>query len=160
MSFNDTLIKFGSVSMVTLTPGANDPEIGTRCQSGGNEYLFVYNKGATTASVGQGVTMSGSTGYSVTVSTTINADHVVGVVYHADLPTLAYGWVLTRGIGTILTSTSVALATGVVATVQANGYWDNLVVSALTSAVPVAARAKVMVSAGSASTGTAYISCY
>lgn len=160
MAFNDTLVTFGTPSMVTATKGANDPELGTRWQVGGREYVFVYNAGNSQISVGRAATLSGVTGYSVTVSSTINADHIVGVCYNATLTTGTYGWLLTRGIGTIITSTSVALATGTVATVQADGYWDNLVVSALTSQVAVSARAKLLTTATSASTGTAYISCY
>lgn len=160
MSFSNALVQFNTPSMVTTTLGKNDPELGTRWQTGGNEYLFVYNTGASSAPVGRAVVLSGVTGYSVTVSSTAYADHVVGVVYHAAIPASSYGWVLTRGIGTIITSTSVALVTGTVATVQADGYWDNLIVSALTSQVQPTARAKLLTTAASASTGTAYISCY
>lgn len=161
MSFNSPLnANFAGVSQVTATLGKNDPELGTRASFGGNEYLFVYNAGNSQISVGRAATLSGVTGYSVTVSTTINADHVVGVCYHATLTTGTYGWLLTRGIGTVITSTSVALVTGTVATVQADGYWDNLVISGVTSQVDVGARAKLLTTATSASTGTAYISCY
>lgn len=160
MSFNDALATFATPSMVTATLGKNDAELGTRWQTGGREYVLVYNAGNSQISVGRAATLSGVTGYSVTVSSTINADHIVGVCYHATLTTGTYGWLLTRGIGTVVTSTSVALATGAVATVQADGYWDNLVVSALTSQVAVNARAKLLTTATSASTGTAYISCY
>jgi hypothetical protein len=160
MSFNDTLIRFGSVSMVTSSLGKNDPEIGTRAKVGNNEYLFIYNTGASSAPVGRAMTLSGVTGYSATVSSVIDKDHIIGVVYHAAIPASSYGWLLTRGIGTIATSTSVALVTGVVATVQADGYWDNLVTSNSTTSVYTNCRAKVLVSASSASTGTAYISTY
>jgi hypothetical protein len=160
MSFNDTLVTFGSPSMVTTALGKNDPELGTRWQTGGREYMLIYNSGASSAPVGRAMCFSGTTAYSATVSTVINADHAVGVVYHAAIPASSYGWLLTRGIGIIATSTSVGLVTGTVATVQADGYWDNAQISGVTSQVAPAARAKVLVSAGSAATGTAYISCY
>lgn len=160
MAFNSPIATFGGVSQVTATRGASDPELGTRVFVGGNEYLYVYNAGSSQISVGRAAVLSGVTGYSVTVSSTAYADHVVGVCYHSTLTTGTYGWLLTRGIGTIITSTSVALATGAVATVQGDGYWDNLAVSALTSQVQPTARAKMLTTATSASTGTAYISCY
>lgn len=158
MSFNDTLLGFGSVSMVTATLGKNDPELGTRKIVGGNEYLFVY--AATQISVGRAAIMSGSSGYTVTITSTLDKDHIMGVAYHATLTAATYGWLLTRGIGTIITSTSVALVTGTVATVQADGYWDNLITSAATTGVYTNARCKMLTTATSASTGTAYISCY
>lgn len=161
MSFNSPLnAVFAGVSQVTASLGKNDPELGSRASFGGGEYIFVYNTGNSQISPGRAAVLSGVTGYSVTVSSTINADHIIGVCYHATLTTGTYGWLLTRGIGVVATSTSVALATGAVATVQADGYWDNLQISGVTSQVQPSARAKVLVTAASAATGAAYISCY
>jgi hypothetical protein len=83
--------------MVTATPGANDPEVGTVREEGDEKYIFVYNAGTSQISTGRLATMSGVTGYSVTVSSVTGVDLAVGVCKHATLTTGTYGWLLTRG---------------------------------------------------------------
>jgi hypothetical protein len=95
-------IGFAGVSQVTATLGPNDPAVGTRTTVGGNEYRFVYNDSTASMPVGYGcVLTSGASGYSVSVSSTTSADLCVGVVKHAAITTAAYGWVLTKGFGTV-----------------------------------------------------------
>lgn len=90
-------IGFSSISGVTATPGANDPEVGTVRQEGDEKYMWVYNTGSSTVGVGRLAVLSGVTGYSVTVSSVTGVDFAVGVVKHTAIPTGSYGWLLTRG---------------------------------------------------------------
>jgi hypothetical protein len=88
---------FGTPSMTTATLGGNDPEIGTRCQYQGAEYVFVYNNGGTQISVHQGATVTATSGYSVTVSSVTGTDQLAGVCVHNTIAASAYGWLLTKG---------------------------------------------------------------
>jgi hypothetical protein len=98
-AYNVGPVKFGGVSQVTATRGANDPDLGARCQEGACEYIYVYNDGNSQALVGQAVVLqSGASGYSVTISSVTSADLAIGVVRNATLTTGAYGWVVTKGI--------------------------------------------------------------
>lgn len=95
-------IGFAGVSQVTTSLGTNDPEVGTRITVGGNDYRFVYNDSTASIPVGYGcVLVSQATGYSVTLSSTTSADLCIGVVKHASITSNAYGWVLTKGFGTV-----------------------------------------------------------
>lgn len=95
-------VRFGvDVSGTTTTLGVNDPELGTKMVVDELEYLFVYNAGGEQIGVGQPVVLSGVTGYSVTVSAVSATDYAVGVRQHSTMVTATYGWVATRGIGTI-----------------------------------------------------------
>jgi hypothetical protein len=87
----------GGVSMVTASLGANDPELGSRKTTAGNEYVFVYNDGL---AVGVGqicAVQSGSSGYSVTGSSVVGVDPAFGVCVNSGIANAEYGWVLTRG---------------------------------------------------------------
>ncbi len=95
-------IAFGTPSMVTLTLGPNDPEIGTRMTWNGSEWVFFYNAGGSTISQYKGAVVTATTGYSCTVSSVTNVDACFGVCQNADIPTLAYGWLMTRGFGRII----------------------------------------------------------
>lgn len=107
-------VRFGvPVSGSTATLGVNDPEVGTRMVIGDEEYLFVYQLGTSTATIGHAVVCSAVTGYSVTVSSTTSADMAVGVVKHADLDPAVYGWVCTKGFTSIeMGATSGTVAAG------------------------------------------------
>lgn len=86
-----------SPSMVTATLGPNDPVLGTRAQWNGDEYVFVYNAGNSTIAPGKAATVSGVSGYSVTVSTTASMMFAIGMCKHASITTGTYGWLLTKG---------------------------------------------------------------
>lgn len=90
-------ILFGSVSMTTATLGKNDPEIGTRAQYQGAEYVFVYNNGGTQISIHQGAIVTATSGYSVTVSSVTLTDELAGVCVHNTIAASGYGWLLTKG---------------------------------------------------------------
>jgi hypothetical protein len=106
-------VRFGvGISGTTTTLGVNDPEIGTRMVVDELEYLFVYNAGGEEIYPGQPVVLSAVTGYSVTVSSVTSVDFAVGVRQHATMATAAYGWVATRGIGTVEMGANESAATG------------------------------------------------
>lgn len=111
-------IAFESVSAVTAT---NSVELGTRVSVGGNDYVYVYNAGNSQISKGFGATVSGTTGYSVTVSAVTMLDFAVGVCKNATLTTGTYGWLLTRGFSTFVAGASDSFTTGDVLALAVDG---------------------------------------
>lgn len=150
-------VRFGTVSMVTLTLGVNDPEIGTVCREGDEQYIFVFNSGNSVINPGNCATVSGTTNYSVTVSTVVDTDMIIGVCKHATFATSAFGWLMQRGFTAINASAAIAINPGDKVYPATNGFFTNVVVSAATTGYgfPVG---KCVASAASASTvGAAYI---
>lgn len=94
-------VRMASVSAVTASRGANDPEVGTRCVDGDEEYIYVYNDGdqqiqpTYCAGISTGVS-----GYSVTLSSLTDSVGV-GVCKHATITTGAYGWLVTKGFANV-----------------------------------------------------------
>jgi hypothetical protein len=120
---------FAGVSMVTATPGVNDPEVGTRLRYGDEDYVFVYNAGNSQISTGYGAILSAVTGYSVTVSSTTSVDLCVGVVKHATLTTGTYGWLLTKGFGKVVAQADASFAAGALPILAADGTVTNRTIS-------------------------------
>ncbi len=84
-----------SVSATTLSPSV---QLGAVRTEDGEEYLYVYNGGGASITAGYGcAVLSGSSGYSVTVTSVAAADSLVGFCKHATFATLTYGWLLTKG---------------------------------------------------------------
>lgn len=123
--YNQGPVVMGSVSMVTATPGANDPDVGTKTTIDGNDYIFVYNAGNSQISVGRGAVCSAVTGYSVTVSSVASTPGagMIGVCKHATLTTGTYGWLLTRGFANVATVNALAIGDGLC--VGADGAFEN-----------------------------------
>jgi hypothetical protein len=160
MSFQSNYpIAFNSVSMVTATLGANDPELGTRLSTGGLEYVFVFNAGGEDIDPGLGAVLnSAATGMSVTVSSATSADIVVGVCRHATLPTDTYGWLVTRGVTPIeMGATSGTVAALGLVEIAANGVFVPVSNTTGNKATPLGKALAEIVSNAS---GNAYISCY
>jgi hypothetical protein len=150
-------IRFGSVSMVTLTLGANDPEVGTTVREGDEEYIFVYNNGNSQISKGQLAVCTAVTGYSVTVSSITHIDVPIGVCKHATMATSTYGWLLRKGFGPMQAGS--AVAAGDMLTVGADGVWQSkLLTTAYSQVVMPAVFGKCMVAAASSAVGDAYYS--
>jgi hypothetical protein len=121
--YNAAPIRFGvDISGTTTTLGVNDPELGARCVVDELDYLFVYNAGGEQIGVGQPCTLSGVTGFSITVSTTTLTDMAIGVRQHSTMGTAAYGWIATRGIGTVEMSANESCVTGELLAVGAEGF--------------------------------------
>jgi hypothetical protein len=83
-----------SVSAVTATPSM---AIGTRRFEQGDELVYLYNNGTTQISPGNGCILSGTTGYSVTVSSVTSVDTYLAVCKHATATTGTYFWGVYRG---------------------------------------------------------------
>lgn len=159
MSYSSQHVIIGSVSSVTSSRGANDPEVGTIKVEGGREYVYVYNDGGEDIDPGFGaVIQSGASGYSVTVSAVTSADIVVGVCYHATLTTGTYGWLVRRGIVPVeMNATSGTVAAGDLLEVGANGDFQKVSNTTGNLAPAVGKALEAIVSSAS---GSAYISCY
>jgi hypothetical protein len=150
-------VRFGvDISGTTATLGVNDPELGSRCSVDELDYLFVYNNGGEQVLVGQPVTISGVTGYSVTVSCTTLADLAMGVRQHSTMGTATYGWVATRGIGTVEMSTNESCVTGEILAVGAEGF--GLASNSTDFQTPTVAKA--LESIASAGSGVAFFSVF
>ena len=150
-------VRFGvDVSGTTATLGVNDPEIGARCVVDEIEYLFVYNAGGEQIGVGQPVTISGVTGYSVTVSCVTQVDLAMGVRQHSTMTTATYGWVATKGIGTVEMSANESCATGEVLAVGAEGF--GLASNSTNFQTPTVAKALESIASGAS--GVAFFSMF
>lgn len=145
------------ISFVTTSLGVNDPNVGDVTVYGNETYRFVCNIGADAQiSPGLACTVSGVSGYSVTVSSTTSADILIGVCKHNTIATGGYGWVVEKGWCQITAiATSGTITKGVTAELGADGKFaprsnttgnGNYVVKAMETIV-------------SSASGTAYIQC-
>lgn len=109
-----TILIGGGVSFTTTSLGVNDPKVGDKLVNGNEDYVFVYNAGADAQiSPGFAATISGVSGYSVTVSSTSSADLLIGVCKHATIATGGYGWLVTKGFcQVVMAATSGSVAAG------------------------------------------------
>lgn len=155
MSFNNPGIGiFFGVSMTTNALGPNDPEVGTKVTIAGEDYVFAYNKGTSTAGVGRAVVLTAATSYSFTVSSLTHAGRAFGVVKHAQIDPLYYGWVLTRGFADCVNGmTSTAPAAGDNVELAADGGFakSNALLATGAAAVP---HGVVMSAGASGGTGS------
>lgn len=154
--FGNPKARFGSVSMVTSSLGANDPEVGTVCREGDEEYIFVYNAGSSTVGIGYGCIVSGVSGYSVTVSSVTDVDNCVGVCRHASIPAGSYGWLVTRGFVQVQMGADNSAAAGNLLSLGTDGVFAKK--TATTGAAPAAGKAMAAIASGAS--GTAFISVF
>jgi hypothetical protein len=119
--YSDTPVFFGGVSATTLTPGSRDPELGSRVNFAGNQYVYAYNASSDSAAYPGmvGVPIAAGTGFSFTISSTAGLDIPIGVCRNATFATGAYGWLLVKGYGPAYTSA--AINAGTALQVAANG---------------------------------------
>ena len=110
MSFNGEQIYLYGLSAVTTSRGGSDPELGSVRTEGTRQYRYVYNA-ASASDAYPGYAMCvlapSSTGYSATISTTVNTP-LLGIVRHATIAAGSFGWVMFRGQGSITASATVA----------------------------------------------------
>ena len=142
-------IMFESVSAVTATPSV---ELGTERVEAGQKYVYVFNCGISTASVGVGMSrpLSAFAGiYSGSVSAA-SGDQSIGFVKHADIPTLNYGWALKRGSLPFTAGANASYVIGVKALGAAG-------ILAATQAVGYFLVGEVLTAVASAGTGTLYV---
>jgi hypothetical protein len=152
-------VAFDTPSMTTATPGRNDAQLGTRIQYEGNEYVFVYNDGNSRIPVGYGaVLQSGASGYSVTVSAATSADLMVGACKFASINTGYYGWLLTKGFGTVqMLASSGSVASRGLLELGANGLFAP-VSNTTGNAAPAVGQALAAIVSGAS--GSAFISVF
>ena len=155
--YSDSPIRFSSKSMVTLTPGDNDPEVGTVMREGDEDYIFVYNNGGSTINIGHGAVLSGVTGYSVTVSSVTGADLAVGVCKHSGIATTEYGWLVRRGFVNVEMGASDSCAAGQILALAVDGAFALKSNSTNHQSRTIG---KAMAAIASGASGTAYISIY
>ncbi|UCG54704.1 MAG: hypothetical protein JSV32_00340 [Dehalococcoidia bacterium] len=150
-------VLFGvGVSGTTATLGVNDPELGTRMVVDELEYLFVYNAGGEQIGVGQPCVLSGVTGYSVTVSSVTGTDMAIGCRQNSTMPTATYGWIATRGIGTVEMGSNNSCVTGELLEVGTEGFALRGNVETNVTAFPTPAAGKALESLASGASGIAY----
>lgn len=95
-----------SVSHVTASKVAN---LGDRCLWKGDEYIYVY--ALTTCNIGNACVITGSTSYSVTISSVTDQENgFVGVVKHTAIPSGEYGWILQHGICPVIAGANTAIS--------------------------------------------------
>lgn len=151
---------FESVSNVTAT---NSVEVGTRRTEGDEDYIYVYNTGASQISVGRGAVLSAVTGYSVTVSSVTQVDALVGVCKHNTIAASYYGWLVTRGFTDIKNGMAdTGVAAGDIIFLGPDGGFIKPPSSAATDVAiqQGGAVGKIMLATGSAGTAHAYIRAY
>ena len=152
-------IRFDSVSLVTATPGDNDPEVGDKATVGGRDYLFVYNAGNSVIPTGHGaVLVAAATTYSCTVSSVSGEDMIIGVCRNASISTGYYGWLVTRGVTNVeMNATSGTVAAGQLLKCGVNGVFNALTIATgnLGGAIGQALEAVV-----SSASGSAYVRCW
>jgi hypothetical protein len=146
----------GGVSAVTATPGANDPEVGSTKRIGSEDYVYVYNAGGTVIPPGHAAVCSASVGgaYNVTVSSVSGTQLAIGVCKHASIPTLNYGWLVTRGFVAVEMGNFSAVA-GSPLTLAGDGLFD--IVSGFTGTLAPMGNAQSAIA--SAASGQAFIRC-
>ncbi len=158
--YNVSPIQFNSISMVTATLGTKDPQVGDVCRIGAEEYIFVYNGGNSDLPPGKCATVTGVSGYTVTVSSvgaSLGNDYIVGVCKHATLTTATYGWLVTRGFVPIQASAAISIATGDMIYPGTNGFFTNVVVSAATSTGFYTVGKCQLTAASATSTGAGFV---
>jgi hypothetical protein len=152
-------VGFIGKSHVTDALGSNHPEVGTRMRDGDEEYIWVYNNGGSTISIGKGAVLTAVTGYSVTVSSTTNLDFLVGVCKHVDIATTQYGWLVTKGFTSVEMEADNSAAAGVLLTLGEAGEFAHKS-NATATGYQSPAFGKAMEAIASAASGQAYISVY
>lgn len=145
---------FESVSNVTAT---NSVDLGTRVRVGAREFVYVYNGSDTQISIGEGAIMqTGTSGFTVCVSSVTNVDYFAGVVYHTTMTTNTYGWLLVRGACKYkMVANSVATASDLLCA-GANGRFTAANLTG-TSIVGFPVQAKASIATASAGIGEGYI---
>lgn len=140
------------VSAVTAT---NSVELGTRRTVAGNDYIYVFNKGADTLPVGFGAIVTASTGYSVILGSVTMVDFGVGVCRNVDIPTVNYGWLMTRGFGPFSAGANDSMAVGNPLALAVSGTFANKTIST-GYVTPVVGRTISAIASGGGSAGTSW----
>ena len=147
-------VLFESVSQTTAT---NSVELGTRVVVDGRQYCYVYNGAANSVIVpGNGViAQTGTSGYTVTISSVTGCDAFAGVCYHSTIATGYYGWVVTRGHTKFKMHADSAATACDILLPAANGVFA----AGQTFLLNIMPTGKATVATGSAGVGEAFVNC-
>ncbi len=159
-AYNAAPIRFFGVSQTTATLGANDPQLGDRCSEAGIDYVFVYNNTTTQISQQLGCVASAVAGYSVTVSSLVDADVCIGVARNATIPTNQYGWVATRGFVTVNFGAAISAAAGAFLEIGTDGSFAPRPASNATGLLFGEVCGKVMSAVASGGSTGVYLNCH
>ena len=139
MSYNVAPILFEAVDAVTATAST---ELGSQRTVGNKKYVYIYNGGSATASVGSPMSVLTAAAGCNTCTVSTTANHVVKGLVIASIPAASYGWLITEGAVTISCgsgSSSLVLGPqqcgldGVVKTLVAGGFCIGNLNTAVTS---------------------------
>lgn len=126
-----------TVSTVTLT---NTVPIGTEwADNAGNKYIYAFNASNSQLSQGQFCVLATNvSGYSVTITNVSGMDIAVGMVRNTTMPTLSFGWLMTKGFAGISTDNASFVTNQVIALGQ-NGNFQALTaaVGSFVTAAPI-----------------------
>lgn len=118
-------VLFESVSAVTATPSV---QLGTRVNVGGNDYVYVYNDGGA-LNKGNGAIVTGTSGYSVHVTSVTMTDFALGICRNATIAAGSYGWLMTRGFSDFNAGASDSFAVGNPIALAVDGLFANKTIS-------------------------------
>ena len=153
-------VRFGvGISGNTLTLGVNDPKLGDVIYDNGNKYRFVYNGGGVIAGIGHCVVLaSGTSQYTVTVSSVVTTQQPFGVVANAvAIPVAAYAWVLAEGFTKLCPVT--ALVSGDPLHLCASGHVEPPIVATASTAADNPQFAVAMEQTAACGTARCYVKC-
>lgn len=163
-NYHSLPVEIESVSQVTAT---NSVDLGTVRVFSGEEYVYVYNAGALSMSVGQFAVLSANSGYSLTISSVAAFDLPMGFCKHSTIPAGSYGWLLTRGFvqARFASNTGGAISDVLYAGSQGNVLSLGNVTASLTCSIvysPIGylVSAAATIGASTATAGNAYVKCY
>lgn len=139
-----------TTSSVTL---ANSVLPGMRwADNAGNQFVYVYNAGNSIISQGQCAVInaaSGSSGYSVTVTSTAQQELAIGIARNATIPTASYGWLLTYGFSGVSADANASFVSGGALSIGANGNIVGLTATAGSfTTAPIVGKAIFSVASG------------
>lgn len=146
-------IQMESVSNVTAT---NSVQLGTRITYQGEDYVYCYNAGNSSAPAGFGMIISGLSGNSVTVSSTAETDIPHCFVKHATAATATYFWGLVRGV--VQAQVNSTMATGVPIILGTNGQVQSYATG--TQSFPAVIIGRTLSSATATSFALCYVKCF
>ena len=145
---------------VSASTADNSVILGTRRIEGGKEFVYVYNAGATTASIGYGVIQSGHSGFSVSMTAALG-DACFGVVQNADIEGEEYGWIQVKGQANLATTDDANTAAIGDSLYLVAGGGFGVVTTGATGSTWIAGHCAVAQSTqGTAQTGSCYVHCY
>lgn len=148
------------VSAATIDSANVVHMLGERMVYKGEEYVFVHNAGASDATPGLAMVMSGLSGYSLTISSISGAHLPICVVKHATIVAGGFGWGLVRGISQIQTAST--MATGAFGYLSEAGTFATFSVSANTDTLKGFPCVQIL-STGTGSTASmplAFVRCF